>query len=770
VKRHFLRLAMICVLLATPGFGIRTGHTHEDEPPTLVDTHAHNLPLQQDGEARHTHQVENAHRWEPFDVTQTVDLRPVFVEITQGIQTLTNNIELAKGRPTRVRVYVAAIGTSGGVVRGVQGYLLVRGCTGAQTQYALRPLNGSIDVSVTQTNPVWETLRNDLKRTLNFAIPSSCVQGNQIDVTVRINHDRTIPETNFDNNSLQVVKQLIPTRNLILLPKLVYAENIAAPSLTEFQQELVQLRKFFPVSGASYVTDPAGLLFYSRPRWQDPWSLRILQHPCDVMWDLHDAWQQASFQYKLYFWYGLMQQSPLVREGGCANLGRPVSTGGRQLPPEQGELMAHEIGHNLHLGHHGHAPTNTSGTPANGGIDEYGLDSFGGYSSWRVIPPNTTHEHIPHYHDIMAYTSPMNLGKWVSRRTYNHFIACLRLDRPLASQCPSYLLLFPPSTSQVRIAARIEARNLASVAAVATQDYLFVGGPVTATLEGLVEVGLGPLHVLPRPIGFDDEPGSGAYAIELLDADEQMLYTRYFDIPTHHHHFDQEGPTGAYSEALPFHAETVLVRLRHGTEILHERRLDEQKRPSVRVIRPNGGEDWGGIHTIEWETNHPDETPLTYRVEYSIDAGHSWFTVASDLAETRLEINAAQFAGSHTCLVRVSASDGANSSWDDSDDVFGVPFKAPELVILHASALGLQLELVGDGHDFDDGETPDDWLSWSSDRDGDLGSGRHLITPELTVGRHLITLTVRDSDENTATATTIVFVGETVFLPQVDKR
>jgi uncharacterized protein (TIGR03437 family) len=60
--------------------------------------------------------------------------------------------------------------------------------------------------------------------------------------------------------------------------------------------------------------------------------------------------------------------------------------------------------------------------------------------------------------------------------------------------------------------------------------------------------------------------------------------------------------------------------------------------------------------------------------------------------------------------------------------------------------------LQGTGFDLEDGGLLPTSLTWSSDRDGSLGSGRELLVTNLSQGDHRLTLTGKDGDGNIAAA------------------
>jgi len=112
----------------------------------------------------------------------------------------------------------------------------------------------------------------------------------------------------------------------------------------------------------------------------------------------------------------------------------------------------------------------------------------------------------------------------------------------------------------------------------------------------------------------------------------------------------------------------------------------------------------------------------------------------------------------------VLANDGLNTGEDTSDATFTVVRKLPTAFIISPEGVttlfpNQPITFEGVGDDLEDGVLEGASLTWSSDIDGVLGTGRRLLVDDLSTGSHVITLTVRDSDENTATATVGVDVS-----------
>jgi hypothetical protein len=192
----------------------------------------------------------------------------------------------------------------------------------------------------------------------------------------------------------------------------------------------------------------------------------------------------------------------------------------------------------------------------------------------------------------------------------------------------------------------------------------------------------------------------------------------------------------------------------------------------VLITSPSAPVSWaaGTTQTLTWSAADPDGDALHYSVFYSND-GSEWELLASGLTATSLDLNVDALAGGANVRFRVVATDGVNVGFDETNAPISVPDKLPVAAITNPGAgstvvaPGDLLVATGMGADLEDGTLPDEALDWSSDRQGALGTGPSLATNTLQPGPHSITLTVHDSDGQTASATVHVFVGQRVALP-----
>jgi hypothetical protein len=414
-------------------------------------------------------------------------------------------------------------------------------------------------------------------------------------------------------------------------------------------------------------------------------------------------------------YYGLVH--PAVTDGSIRGWGWDANYKVAAGDAGNGGILAHEVGHNENRKHApcgGPADVDPNWPDArypNALIMESGFDI-------NAREPRRWDD----YEDVMAYCE-----KWISPHTYkalyNRF-----------------------NTSSVRPAAEGD-----------PIDHLVVSGFVAdggaVTLADFTHISV--------PAGQFGDPGTGLYAVSLLAADGRTLAVRRFETDSH---LSQPG-VGTFGVVLPYHPETRQIAILRGSATVATRAVSTSP-PAIRVVSPNGGERIAAtsLFTMSWTASDPDGDMLSYLVQYSRDGGATWRALDAGVAETEAVLDGALLAGSDRALVRVTASDGVNTSADQSDATFTVERKPPEAVIHTPDGtlvpIGAGLTLLGAAFDAEDGPLADPGLNWESDRDGPLGAGDELVAA-LSPGVHTITLRARDADGAVASDSIAVIVGDT---------
>ena len=166
-----------------------------------------------------------------------------------------------------------------------------------------------------------------------------------------------------------------------------------------------------------------------------------------------------------------------------------------------------------------------------------------------------------------------------------------------------------------------------------------------------------------------------------------------------------------------------------------------------------------------WRTSDADGDRVVADLLYSPDGGHAWFPLALGNADGSFEFDTADIPASRGALGRfdLRVSDGLHTartsatgagaggdagsgggSWfvgnsQPPDVHLLTPNQSDTVlqgatVILHASAWDIDEQLI-----------PDAQVTWTSSRDGPIGSGRLLSRRNLTSGTHVLTVRGTDS-------------------------
>ncbi|MEM7129189.1 MAG: hypothetical protein AAF702_22850 [Chloroflexota bacterium] len=363
-------------------------------------------------------------------------------------------------------------------------------------------------------------------------------------------------------------------------------------------------------------------------------------------------------------------------------------------------------------------------------IQESGIDSM----TLRFKDPETTY-------DYMSYCGSLSDNNvWTSPWTYSHIY--------------SETLQLGINTSAVQTAS-------------GQQPHVFVSGLVFTDTTAVLD----PLWVYQRAVPHNNPESGEAYCLDSVADDGAVLDTFCFDLGF------EDGETGratsvdSFTLLLPYVNQTAKFVFRQGESQLAEQRISANA-PSVTITSPNGGENWNNDNSalISWDATDEDGDPLTFKVAYSQD-GLTWLPLATAITEPQLIVDSMMLAGGDQAKIRVTASDGINTSFDDSDRVFSIDAKSPQVHILspgRATVLQHQMPIILQGHAYDpeDGILNGTNLNWRSSRDGDIGTGE-TIQYEPSSGNHIVTLTATDDSGNSSTTEINIFVGAQTYVPAV---
>jgi len=663
-----------------------------------------------------------------------VDLTVDGIEVTQGLQGYPNpSINLVADKKTWVRLYFRSN------LRDVC-------CTTAR----LRLLNAQGSTFVDPANgPLWARTRGSRRThrfdTLNFLIPQAYLEEGTLIIQPQLNHDQAVLESDYGNNN-PVYTRTFTTRdplNIVFVRVRYHIEQpgpkpAGTPTLVPTVTPTVLVppkgsgprgkhytRKIYPVPHVhSWLPDTGDTVDFDGDLSKlSEWGKLLSK----IEWMAAHNTKAPPGVYNLH-WYGVVPDLHGALRDGILGLGY---TPGRSAIGYGGQTLAHELGHNFGRLHAPcGAPTKTwdiNFPYAEGKTGEFGFDP----DTQKVYDPAGTY-------DFMSYCGPA----WMSPYTYQALYD--RVGGPTAAT------------------ARSDAQE---------GEYLLIGGEVER------EAGTGEIkeaYVDNRPTGSNDAVGEGPYALEVRNGEGSALFTRHFDpqmIELRSDGSTGDAPGESWLQVLPFPTGAERVVLLHDDEVLDQRAASAHT-PAVTVTYPNGEEALTGTLDVTWTGTDVDGDPLIYTLQYSVDGGETWTAAEVNLTATHRTLDAEAMAGTTQGKIRVLASDGINTGTDESDGIFSVPRKPPEVHVAWPPAGSLVAPegvvfLQASAYDLEDGPLTGASLAWSSDQDGPLGQGEEVAALTLSAGWHTITVTATDSDARTASDAIRLCVGYGTYLPVI---
>lgn len=691
------------------------------------------------------------------------DLKVEGIEITQAIQDMGNTVPLVADKNTVIRVYVGADNTSGsnsaGAVRVALSAYEVDYYTGRHT---LIPPVLTQEGGIASTLPVANGKRLDYGQSVNFTPPGSWMGREYLHVHAEVNPGPTLPEADYGNNVAEARASIMRTDPINVVFMAITAGG-RTPSLVgsaDLNDMVAWLRNIFPNSRVRTRIHPATLLAdydYTLPGegcgagWRS-----LLEDMMEVFW----LEMRGDPLLPVTYYYGLLPPKlPSNNTAACGKTPGHVAAG--FLDAGQGDKVVHELTHNFG---HFHAPSD--------------WDGYGNPMPW-CTDPGTADDNYPQYvdpsgvnyhrssigevgldltasmpmpqdpattFDYMAYCGPQ---RWVSPYRY----------KGLLNQMPGVRPNLPA------LLAGAEADPGAGM----QTAYLFVAGAVE---DGHIILNR-PMWNMLAPAPNETPPESGPYRIELQDAGGAVLVTRFFDPQDSFHGTSPDD--GTFFEALPLAAGTERVVFLRGDTAIHTITRSPSV-PKVRLLSPKGGDSWDkGVQTIAWTASDSDGGVLTSHLRYSPDGGETWHALAANLKGTAFEVDVSGLPGGTNALVQVLISDGFNTTADSNDTPFQVSRRPPAVLLMQPPddlrlRPGQALFMQGAASDPEDGPLAGSVLVWTSDIDGELGSGEALAVNGLSSGHHRLTLAATDSDGVEGEANVDVYVGESLAMPLIRRQ
>jgi len=592
---------------------------------------------------------------------------------------------------------------------------------------------------------------------------SSVIGAGPRNLTIQLDSANQVVEINEGNNELVSLHRWTQTNDLVILyVPIIYFRPLmreaclagqildfqfCMPNLTRILSPIQWVDLVYPVDDIKYIQLP--IYFSFHPRTPTRTRTGVVFNNIGALWgdlaELKRLWVRdnpgANREVVLYGWLPTN-----TIKNGWGNSGTKLGFGDENLgsigicPTCEDMhindiLLAHEVGHMLSVKH----PTDEKRVPE--------CDGFN--APYTSITINQQGYHIPSGHTKAPAIREHMMGghcpglgvtireeKWTSPEGWDNLIQLMAgniADVPPAASVP------------------------ATPGALA-QDTMIVSG--TISTDGSFGQ-LDPIYQSMLTADVTD----GQFTLLVLDSASNVLHMQDFGTADLENIIPEGEPEDLeFFLISPFPEGTDSIHILNGAFFLASIYVSPNS-PIVFVLFPNSGETLSGFQTIRWDGSDADGDELFYKVEYSFDVGTSWNLIAKNIATTFLDVSFDQLPGNgNTALIRVTATDGINTSSDTSDGPFVVANKPPRVVIIRpetdseiASDDGVSLQ--GEAADVEDGAPPpDSSFGWSSSIDGVLGSGRTLDPGILSAGVHLITLAVTDNDGLQGTSIIKLFV------------
>lgn len=666
-------------------------------------------------------------------------MNPSF-EVTQAVQTPRNDLDLAAGKPTAVRIWDPSNEAT------VKNFIY-----GARDGVDL-PGSPLLDVSGLYSSYASSGPRDTIVWNSFTTLPASWSAGGTIDFEVVIqgrdeSHVATLDATVVFAPTRKPVFWTVPIRNNF--PEGAFtlvAENRITLSEQTLQsdapiREIQFVRR--PILDVINVSSSADLKEDLKTYDQQvilAWTLGLLftgQPPFDL--------PEQITGFIANGFGNTAGSSDRVGRGGDGRItwASPNGSGASMLYP-------HELNHNLDA-----ASTSTWGLHSRGCNAASGgaLDPMWPYGNsfriqevgvrWNGMQFNSVSDQTP---DFMSYCSASgNPRQWFSPYRWQAWVDTFRTDNRGASS-----------------------RSMTASPLTGNRNELMLGrgpSPVESfyVLGRIYPDGGGELGQVLRQPGLPPlEPATGDYTVRVLDCGGAVVAQDGVS-PTFADDHAAALEHAAFSVILPAPSSACAIELGRGGKVI-DRRAISANAPFVDLVSPNGGELWStGTETVRWQAGDVDGDPLRFTLLYSPDGGMTWQPLATGIETEEYAVDVSGLPGSEDARLRVLATDGIHTGEDDSDASFTVARKPPAVEIVAPADNAIveadePLTLQGLARDTLGLPLAGDRLVWYVD--GEIVGQGNSLRVNLDPADHLIELTARGDDDMLATAAVSIMTAD----------
>jgi hypothetical protein len=674
------------------------------------------------------------------------------IEVNQAVQDLNNSVLLIARKRTFVRCYVQS---DSGNIASVNARLRVY--RGATYWGILSPANSGATITV-RSSPD----RAQLDHAYYFDVPTGWLSAGSVRFECEVNMPKKYGENDYTNNVRSVTVSFVEAPDMdVWWIDIPY--NYGGSTRHVRSADRTRLTKWtkaaYPINQLNvtyaYLDPPYGSLPTAADVNDDLWWNKIKKFLDGDFSPLYARWYAQALQVDDdTFMRGRSMGLPEAVASGPTG-----DTGGWDPDGNYGDWYGgHENGHSYGRAHVQGAPNDPNDSGGCG--DEAGPDGNYPYAQGRMSPQTTmwTNSTLygfdwslttpmivpPNWYDMMTYCA----GQWISDYTYE----------AIYNQMVSEEGTLRPTIAQ------------------GVERLVVIGKIVTATNT----VTLSTFYRVPNADDWAGRDISGTYHIKLLDVSNAVLADYNFS-PRGVAEVDD--PEQDINEMVPWITGTQQIVIASATQHLITRTVSANA-PAVSVQAPAGGITLTGSSvSVSWIATDIDGDPLTFSLDYSNDGGATWLPLSGQIPSTTIEIGLDLLPGGAQGKFRVWVSDGVNTAYDETDGTFVVPQKAPQILAVEpisgsSYVISQTISFAAEAYDPEDGTLPDGNLQWASDLDGVLGTGALLQLDTLSIGTHLITLTVTDSANAQATQTFTVIVtaepdtpiSSEIYLPLITKN